>query len=60
MEAWGLEGKCRKTMRYKDEIAGLDINYVDTVSDVNPLVNLAKKQTQEGGISRHSLETSVC
>lgn len=46
-------------MRYKDGIAGLDINYVDSVSDVNPLISLAKDQAKEGGISRHSLETSL-
>lgn len=45
IDACGLESRCEKTMRYKDGIIGLDINYVDSVSDVNPpLVSLADDQ----------------
>ena len=55
-----MESKCRKTMRYKNVIVGLDISYVDSVSDVNPLVSLAEDQIDKGRcVLRQSLETSL-
>ena len=44
-----------KRMKQKSEIITLDINYVDSVSDISPpLVNSADDQAQEGLLSRHT------
>lgn len=44
-----------KRMKQKRGIITLDINYVDSVSDVNPpLVNSADDQAQESLLSRHT------